>query len=240
MKQKARASNDFARLRGFLESSTLTWIIAGFFVLQASWFAVSFAYGMVFDEDYHFSIVKAYTEQLGPVIYDQPPSLDHLRDLENEGSFLYHYMMSFPLRLIMPFTESAESQITILRLINVGFVAAALLLYATLLVRVGISRVSINIGLLFFSLIPIFPYISATVNYDNLLLLAMSVYLLVWTHYLKGNPWQWSGLLLIIVIGLFASLVKITFLPVFAVSLVVLSGYLIHHRRKDGLNTLKI
>ena len=71
------------RLMSFLASQKFTKIIISLFILQASWFAVSFTYGMVFDESYHFGIVKAYTNQLGPIIYDQPPRLDYLRDLEN-------------------------------------------------------------------------------------------------------------------------------------------------------------
>lgn len=214
----------------FSGSTALLWGIVGLFTLQAAWFAVSFDYGMVFDERYHFNITKAYTEQLGPIIYDQSPRLDFLRDLENEGPFLYHYVMSFPLRAVAVFTDDMMTQVILLRLLNVAFATAALIIFAKLLLLTGIRRIYINFGLLIFTLIPIFPYLSATINYDNLLLLVAATYLLAWIVYLKNDPWDISRIATIMLLGLIGSLIKATFLPVVAASVLVLVWYLYKHR----------
>lgn len=203
----------------FLSSRSFLYIVIGIFVVQALWFALSLAYPLAYDESYHFGIIKAYTSQLGPIIYDQPESLDYLRDLENESSFIYHYLMSFPLRLAMLFTDSLAIQVITLRIINIGFAASALLLFAKLFKNIHIPKLYTNISLFFFSMIPVLVYLSATINYDNLLMPVAAGYFLACVAYLRGKPWQWQNIASVIALGTFASLIKFTFLPIFAVSI---------------------
>ena len=221
------------RVLRFLTSRNFTILIVTLFVIQAGWFAVSFTYGMVFDEDYHFGIIKAYTTQLGPIIYDQPQQLDYLRDLENESSFLYHYLMSFPLRALMLVTDNMMVQVIALRFMNVVFVAGALLIYMRIFRRIGVPKIARNLALLLFTMLPIFPYLAATVNYDNLLLLLASSYLLVWVAYLQSKSPTWPYVGGILLLGIFASLIKFTFLPVFAISLLILLVHQIRHFRRQ-------
>mgnify|MGYP003147706481 CR=1 FL=1 len=203
----------------FLGSNTFLYVIIGLFVVQALWFAFSLAYPLAYDESYHFGIIKAYTGQLGPIIFDQPESLDYLRDLENETSFIYHYLMSFPLRFIMLFTESNAVQVISLRIINIAFAAGGFFAYAKLFTKIKMPKLYTNIGLFFFSMIPVLAYLSATINYDNLLMPVTAGYFIACATYLRGKPWQWQNIASVVALGTFASLVKFTFLPLFAVSL---------------------
>lgn len=217
-----------------LSSGWFSKLIIVLITLQGLWFAASFTFPIVFDESYHYEIIEVYTHQFGPIIYDQPTSLDHLRDLEDETSFLYHYLMSFFLRFVNAFTNDFSLEVIALRSINVMFVAASYIFFIKTFLRAGVRRLYINIGLLFFSLIPIVPYVAGTINYDNMLLLATSLYLYVCVRLIapdnSTNYWTTSSL--VVITGLFASLVKFTFLPIFLASVFFL---VVHLYRSIGL-----
>src|SRR5690606_3687894 len=95
-------------------------------------------------------------------------------------SYLFYYLMSWPLRILRLFTDSATLQIIGLRLINIAFFAGGLVLYRRALLAVtGRSRVVSNVTLLFFVLTPAVALLPGAVNYDNLAFLLFALLLLL-------------------------------------------------------------
>ena len=94
-------------------------ISLGLFVLQASYIALTGLYSMAFDEYYHFGIIQAYSKVWLPWLVRQPPGPAELGAVTTDASYLFHYMMSFPYRIIELLTDSRMAQIITLRLIDV-------------------------------------------------------------------------------------------------------------------------
>lgn len=212
----------YNKLIKFLGSREFFYVVVGLFVIQALWMAISFRYPSPYDEWFHFDIIKIYSHQLSPIIVNQDPSYDYLRDLTHESSHFYHYLMSFPYRLISWVTSNTTAQIIALRIINVGLATWGLVMFGRLFREMKIRQVYINIGLLFFTLLPVVSQISSIINYDNLLFLLTAWYLLFCTRILLIPNARWQEYAGVVIVGTVASLVKYTFLPVFAVSMLYL------------------
>jgi len=216
-----------------LASKQALFVIIVFFILQSAWIAVSFQYPMVFDESFHVPVIQLYSHQYSPLIQNQPIEYDRLGDLSHGASTTYHYLMSFPYRLSGLFTDSVGARVVLLRLINILFVAAGILFFAKLFRSINIRQQYINIGLGIFTLIPLVPLISAHVNYDNLLFLIVSLYLLTMIKVIQSLSIQWHNFASMILLGVFASLVKFSFLPLFVLTLAyVLVMKLRQHKNK--------
>ena len=223
----SKKRNIYRVLARALNSRKFLWLIIAFFLLESLWVVFSFNYPIVYDEKFHFDIIKIYTHQFSPIIFDQPPSYDYLRDLTHEGSKLYHYLMSWPLRFGELFTSSQTIQIIYLRILNTIMAAAGLVVFARLFRRINVRQSYINTALLVFVLIPLVPMVAATVNYDNMLFLLTALYVSLCVRLLQNHKkitgHQYVNL---ISLGCLASLVKFTFLPVFLASLIYLGVFL--------------
>lgn len=157
------------RIALILSSQKFWWVVFGLFLLQAIWLACFAAYPMAFDERYHFGLIQLHAHQWMPFFTSQPPTGAYgavLRD----PSYLYHWLMSFPYRFIQMFTHDLTIQVILLRLINVALFAGALVLFRRLLRRLGLSAAFTHVSLLAFVLIPTVPFLAATINYDNLIM----------------------------------------------------------------------
>lgn len=193
-------------------------LIVGLLVIQAAWLALSGRYPMAFDEDFHLGIIRLYAHHISPFWHSQPAGADQFGAVARDPSFLYQYLMSFPYRLISLFTHNQTAQVLILRFINIGLFSWGLVLFRRLLSRAGISRPLVHACLLLLVLIPVVPLLAAQINYDNFVF-PLTALALLWTLELdqalaKGrmDVWRWGRLLLL---GLFTSLVKYAFLPIF-------------------------
>lgn len=216
----------YKRIILFLGSNKFFYVIIAFFIFQALWMAFSFRYPSPYDEQFHFEVIQVYSHQLSPIIVNQSHAYDHLRDLTHESSHFYHFLMSFPYRLIAAITSNSTAQIVLLRLINVGLAAWGIIMFGRLFRFIRIRQIYINIGLLFFCLLPIVPQVSSIINYDNLLLPLTAWYLLICSKILLKPKTEWREYAGIIILGTLTSLVKYTFLPIFAVSLIYLAIFL--------------
>jgi hypothetical protein len=228
------------KITSFLGSKLFFWLVVGLFIFQALWIAFSFRYPMMYDEGFHFSIIKIYSHQLSPIIVDQPVRYDALRDLTHEGSKLFHYLMSFPLRLSGIFTNNEAAQVIFLRVLNVLMAAAGLVIFRKIFRNLGIRLIYTNIAILLFILIPIVPFVAATINYDNLLLPLTAFYLLICVRILRNyKQARWYEYANLVTLGCAASLVKYTFLPVFAASVLYLAIFLWKKTRKTFFAAIK-
>ncbi len=207
------------RIYDYLGSRKFYILILALFVLEAGWIALSAAYPQAFDEGFHFGIIKVYSHYWLPFLSAQPPHADAYGAVFRDPSYLYHYLMSFPYRVIALFVHSQIAQIIILRFINIALFTYGIILFRKILRRVGTSKALSNLILSLFILIPIVPQLAGQINYDNLIMPLTAAMILLSFRVLdevrSHQPSIWS-IVMLIGFGLEVSLVKYAFLPIFA------------------------
>lgn len=206
-------------------------------ILQALWIAISFNYPLLWDEYYHFGLIQFYAHHLSPIIISQPESLDLYGNVARSPKYFYHYLLSFPFRGIELITSNQTAQVILLRIINIGIFAGALVAFKKAMLLMTPSKALVNFALFIFVLFPLTPLMAAHINYDTLqFLFAGSV--LYWAlRFIKAEQFEIRWLLLIIGFGSMAAIVKYTFLPVLAVVGLYLIGYIMY---KHGRNTFAL
>jgi hypothetical protein len=206
------------------------------FVLGAAWLALGLDAMGNYDEGYHLYIISIYKDHLSPIITTQNQAWDVVGDVTRLPSYLYHYLMSWPLKVIALFIGDAHMQVFVLRLINVGIFAAGLLAYRRVLLRIGLGKALANICILFVSLIPLTVQLAATISYDNLLFLVSGITLLVFIKLINEKKINYATLATFIILGLLGALVKYTFLPLYLPLFIFAAVTII---RRDGRNTFQ-
>lgn len=205
----------FSRL---FDSPKMFWIVFGWFMFSALWIGLSGAYSMAFDEYVHYGITKLYEQQWSPFFASQPISADAFGAITRDGSYFYHYLMSFPLRLISVFHPSLTIEIIFLRVWSIAFFAGGILLFRAAFKRAGLTNRMVNLVLGFFMLMPVAPLAASQVNYDTLLFLltGVTVWLAVRCSLILRQTKQIPVSLLswLITTMAFASIVKYAFLPI--------------------------
>ncbi len=186
------------------------------FACEAIWLAISSRFPMAFDEGYHFGLVQFFSHHLNPLVTTQPANTYGLGAIAHNPSFLYHYLLSFPYRLVAHFTQSIQIQVIILRFINIALIVASLLVTRKILQIIRVPRVLTNIVLLAFAFTPIVTVLAAQINYDNLLILVSSVSVyqtMLLVQGLRRGQLNVALLFRVICLCLYSSLVKFSFLP---------------------------
>lgn len=203
----------------FLASERFFQIILGVFILQALWFVFTARYPMAFDENFHFGLIKLHAQQWMPFFTHQPAGADVYGSAVRDPSYLYHYLMSWPYRLISAITGNQTEQVIFLRLINVSMFAYSFVLFRRLLMRLGGSRALSHTSLLIFSLLPITAFLAATINYDNLFIVLTAWTLLAtftWIDELRAGRVSVAKTITLLCMAILACLVKYAFLPITA------------------------
>lgn len=208
------------RFLAFLGSNTFLYIVIGLFVAQAVWAALSLQYPMAFDENYHYGIIQVYATQWGPFINEQPVHSGHLGELPYLPSFLFHYLMSFPYRLLHLFTANDTVVIVLLRFINIALFAGGMAVFRRFFDQLSVPRAMSHLSLLFLILMPSTILLGGEINYDNLLFLLTPLFFIytlkVARDIRERNTLSFTHTTLFISIGSLAGIVKYPFLPVFA------------------------
>ncbi len=208
------------------------WLYRGvliFFVLEALWIVFSAQYPMAFDEEFHLGIIKLYAAQWLPVLPANAGDVGQFGPVVADPSFLYHYLMSFPYRIIHLFTDNQAAIVILLRLINVALFTYGIVLFSRLLLQMGVSRAFRSLALGLFVLIPVVPLLAGQINYDNVLmvvvawasLLALQVY-----QGLADRKLNLLALALLLAVCIFGSVVKYAFIPI-AVGVVGCTVYML-------------
>ncbi len=213
------------KITGFLGSRAFLWAVFAFFILECVWVALSSAYPMAFDEEYHFGLIKIYAGHALPFLAAQPSDANQFGAVARDPSFLYHWLMSFPYRLVAGATDNQAAQIITLRLLNIGITGASLVLYVRALYRMGMSRAFTNVALAVFVLIPILPLLAGQVNYDSLFMLFVAwITLLTFTliDQLRAGKVAATTLVCFIAACMLGGLTKYAFLPVAAAAVILL------------------
>ncbi len=186
-----------------------------YFIGRLFYFAFTVGQGVPPDEMTHIGIIQLYAETLFG-IEDSAASLPH--GLVTHVPYLYYFLMGKVAALL-------GSDYTTLRVLNIGLALTSLVVAYRLSVLVLESRLK---RVLFFVMLTntlMFGFLSASVNYDNLinLLALLALYFLV--RYLYPSPGRLSSvkpadLLLFFISTMLGLLTKGTFLmlaPIFAV-----------------------
>jgi hypothetical protein len=217
----------FLRINNFAGSRNFFVIIILLLIVQASWYALTAQYPMAFDEDFHFGIIQLFSHQWGPFFSVSPPNSGAFGALTRDPSYLYHYLMSFPYRLIVLVTSNQVHQIITLRFINITFFATGIVMFRRLFIELGITARIINYSLLMLVLVPVTPFLAAHINYDNLLflLLPISISLTLYCARMVRQEHRIPVIefSLLVIVSLLTSLIKYVFLPI----LVAIALYLL-------------
>jgi len=226
-------------LKRLFGSRRLIYFLIGLLVIQAAWIALSALYPQAFDENYHFGLIKVYSHYWLPFFSSQPPHANAFGAVARDPSYLYHYLMSWPYRLIKLFIGSPTGQIIILRFINIGLFSLGLLASWKLLIRCGLSIRLVNLLLFLFVLVPIMPQLAGQINYDNLLFPLVGYILLLGLRVvekLKARRVPAGQSLVLLSLCLLASLVKYEFLPIFLAVVIYIgwTGYRSYHLNLRG------
>ncbi len=228
------------KIHAILGSKKLFWVIFSIFILEASWIALSAVYPQAFDENFHFGLIKVYSHYWLPFLNQQPPGADAFGAVARDPAFLYHYLMSFPYRLIELFVHSLEGQVIVLRFINIALFASSIILFRKILKWTGLSKQLVNLILFLFILIPIVPQLAGQINYDNLLMpLIATACLLTFKiiDQINLKIINISTITWLLVVSLMATMVQYQFGPIFLATILYL-GYQIY--RKYKLNYWKV
>jgi hypothetical protein len=225
------------RIIGVVSSKRFFWVVFAFFIFESIWIALSAIYPQAFDENFHYGLIKIYSHHWLPLLSSQPAGANAFGAVARDPSYLYHYLMSFPYRLINLFIHGQTNQVIVLRFLNIGFFAGGLVLFRNLLLRAKLSRTLTNLCIMLFVLIPIVPQLAAHINYDNLLFP-----LIAWACLLSFNAIDEirrrrpsvRTLIILASVCLLSSLVKYAFLPVFS-AVVVFLAYTVYHTYRSQL-----
>ncbi|WP_353809256.1 hypothetical protein [Agromyces sp. SYSU T00194] len=209
------------RLAGWIGSSAAFWTIFAIAALSGAAIALVARPFLLYDEFYHVGIVDAFAGQAAPFPSPDPES-GYLGDVTRLPSYLYHYLLSFPYRLAVAAGASEFEAVVLLRLITVAITTTSLIWFRRIGRGLGLSGAIVNTALLVFVMLPVVPFVAATVNYDGPLLLLTAIFL--WRAMLvqaapRFDPAAWA---IMLGVGAIASVTKYTFLPVFAAAIVML------------------
>lgn len=208
------------KLSVFFASNVFFYGVLVVLTFMATWVALSSLYPMAFDEEFHLGLIKIYAELWNPFSVTQTPEAAVFGSITTDPSYLFHYLMSFPYRLLAAITTSETAIVITLRLINVVLFVASLVLYRKVLLRAKISPAIVHVVMALFILIPVVPLLAGQINYDNLLMLIVAgvfwLVLAIREHLCANQQIPARYLYWLIILLLFASVVKYAFLPIAA------------------------
>jgi hypothetical protein len=213
-----------------INSRGFFWFVIGFFIFEAAWIALTAAYPQAFDEQFHFGLIKIYSYHLSPFLAKQPAGGNAFGAVARDPSYLYHYLMSFPYRLIELFTKLQSYQVIALRFIDIFLFAYGFILFKKILIRTKVSSGYANLAILIFALIPIVPQLAGQINYDDLLFPLVAFICLLSFKLIdeikKLKP-SFRTVFILLITAVLTSLVKYAFLPIFLSIIVFFAFYLL-------------
>ncbi|QQS19416.1 hypothetical protein IPL85_03985 [Candidatus Saccharibacteria bacterium] len=159
--------------------------IVGLFVIQAVYIALVGQFSMAFDEHFHLAAINEYSKVLFPWQVTQPPGPAELSAFTADGSYLYHYLMSFPYRLLRLVTTSQTALIVMLRLLDVGIVVAGWYVFRRLLFELKLSAAPAHVLLAICMLMPMAPFMAGQLTYDALFFTSCGVTVLLLVRLLR-------------------------------------------------------
>ncbi|MEI9914085.1 MAG: hypothetical protein WDN66_03845 [Candidatus Saccharibacteria bacterium] len=207
-----------------------------FFVFEAAWIALTAAYPQAFDEQFHFGLIQIYSHHLSPFLSKQPANANQYGAVARDPSYLYHYLMSFPYRLISLVVKRQTYQIISLRFIDIAMFTLGLALFRKILIKLKVSKGLANIAILIFALIPIAPQLAGQINYDDMLFPLVAFTCLLCFRLIdeiKRLKPKFSTISILLIVAILSSLVKYAFLPIFLAFVIFFVFYVFRHNRSN-------
>ena len=214
----------------FLGSNLFFKIILGVAVVQGLWYAFSFQ-PTLFDEPKHLERIFFYTHHALPFLGgNQDYSWDHLGAIIRDGSYLFYYLMSLPLRLFELFTQDTKTLVILLRILCLTLFVGGLFFFRKAFNSIkGISQSVTNVVLLFVVLTPAVAPLPGAVNYDSPVFLMFAIALWLAIRCINSKqirPLDLSGLIILV---LLMSIIKWTSIAL-SIPLVLYLSYLLWKR----------
>jgi hypothetical protein len=138
------------------------------FGVQAVYIACVGRFSMAFDEFFHLEAIQQYAQVFFPWQITQPTGPAELSAFMADGSYLYHYLMSWPYRLMTFVTDSQTAHVIMIRLIDVAIVVAGLYIFRKVLSTLGVPRAVNHVILAFVMLMPMTAFMAGQLTYDSL------------------------------------------------------------------------
>lgn len=212
-----------------------TWVIVAVFAAQAGLLAVSLRESL-YDEAYHLKAIGYFADGGSPW-GTQPGSLTGVGDLERYGSYLYHWLFSYPWRWTDGLAD--DTRRTVLRLLTVLLVSGALLAIRRLGRALGLSGLASNIVVLIVAAVPMTTFLAVTVNYDNLAFLLLPLMWIPAVRLLGADRIDGYGWTFFLLAAAGLSLSKYSMLPlvgVTGIAVIVAQVRVLRRTRSLGLD----
>lgn len=208
----------YVQARSFIGSRLFFRLTLALFVLQAAIVAVLSGYPLAFDEGTHVGIIQLHAQQLSPFFSNIPDSTGQYGPLATDPSYLYHYILSFPYRLLTLFFSSTFALVVSLRFINIAIFVLGLIVFRKALSYCGASKALVNVVILAFALLPLSSFTAAQINYDNMVFLMVALVFLYGARLtlsvLNTKKLDVKSLVLLATSSLAGAQVKYAFLPI--------------------------
>jgi hypothetical protein len=239
-----KSKNKYLRFKSFIGGWKVFAATVLLFGAGSIAIAATAEFPLPYDEQYHFTLIQHYSQQLSPFIDAQPAELATAGDATRYGSYLSHYLLSFPLRFITLFTNDIATQVFLLRLINIAFVVGALVLFRLFVLRLMKSGVAANGAVALLAVLPVTSLLAAHINYDNLILLTFAGLLVMAQVIVQrtkaGEGLRATLLLSFVAVALLGCLVKFTFLPLAAMMLAFTATVLMRYKAWPKFQTKRV
>lgn len=211
-------------LKRALTSPKFLPVVILLFVLSSVVFAASINYKVPSDEYYHFRFTEFYANRstdFSPFIQEQGLDFFDLADVQRVPDYLYHYQMSFILRILRIFLHTWFSQVFILRLINIGISVGSLWLIYKILKELGAKVIEINLVIMLMCGTGMFLWVASAAGYDPA---SMTLFLAVLLFGLRLHRGEISAkhTLSYVLLAMATILTKITFAPILLIITIVL------------------
>ena len=192
--------------------------------------------GVVPDGNRHIGAIYYFASQPlvnGPFIHNLPNELLWMGELERFPSYLYYYLLSFPVRAALVFGASDPLIVFMIRCIGIVFGVGVLLVLRKIAMLVSRSSVVANLSVLTLAMTGAFAWLAPAENYDMLGLLFFMLFLLSSLQFIKYHDTTKLGWMLLWL--LLVSITKYTYLPFAGLGGLVAVGIVI---RQIGIKSL--
>lgn len=218
---------DAGKLASILRSPKFLYVTLVLFILQGLFLTVAIAPslqtgdsylqrspGVVPDGNRHTQVVYFYAKAPilnGPFVGNMTSQEMTMGDLERLPSYLYHYLLSFPVRLAQAIGASELAIAIMLRLIGLAVGVLALIAFWRLSLALKVGPAIANLATLGLAFTGMFAFLSPAMNYDVFSLLLWFLYMLASVRlFIDRQPHQ---LYWMVVLGMLMSITKYTYLP---------------------------
>lgn len=202
------AENIARQLIKIVESKYFLVGIFIWFVIQGIYMAFTTKFAIPPDERYHFVFIKACADNGLSPFFGKQDGFFTLGEIQHNPYFLYHYLLSIPYHLF----EGQSDSFRILRLLNIPLGCGSLFVTYLIAKELDIKPFARNVAIFIFGNTLMFVFLSASINYDNLMnLLSLSAILLMLRLWKQFNAITYLSFLVVLLAGM---LTKMSFLPV--------------------------